>query len=842
LNIQKNARHKKARDSILTGEQMKSLSSMFLMGLLVSGFVLVCNVNFGAAQDSTEVGGIIDSDTTWTIENSPYVAESPLLVNSSVTLTIEPGVTVYLINTYMRINGTLNARGTTENPIFLICNGTELGAFLSTIPAIQFSSESISWDEQTGLGSIIENAVVSSTHNSHTIYVDNTAPKINNCTVINSADARAIYLESGAAIVSNCSITAGDSMPGISCGSASLTGNDAQILNNIITNCGAGIAIYAGSPVVEGNLIANNTGSKSAGLGGIRVAGYTASPTIRNNTIVGNSVGFNIWDSPSPTIAFNNILDNIEYNAYLKDSGTNINAAYNWWGTTDVSSINQSIHDAKNDFNLGVVGFVPFLTELNPDTPTLPITVDFEYSPVVVYANVEADFDTTASFGEYSSIVEYTWNFGDGTITTTESPTIKHTYTAPNSYNVTLTVTDEFGFTNSTATSVVVLQDDVPPVTVDNYDGLWRTADFTINLTATDHESGVAETYYRINDEATKTVSTNGQPLIITEGVNNILEYWSTDNAGNEETPKTVTGIKLDKTPPTSLINLTGTIGNDGWFISDVTVSISATDSVSEVDKIEYSFDNSIWNTYVAPFTIADEGILSIYYRAIDKAGNVEMAKTETGKLDKTVPFGSVLINENADYTNSMSVTLTLSADDTTSGVAQMCFSNDETEWSSWETYSTSKTWTLTADNVEKTVYVQFKDNADLVSKSYQDSIILDTTKPIGDAGQDQTVNVNTTITFDASASSDNVGIVSYEWDFGDGATGTGETTTHTYDNAGTYTVSLTVKDAAGNVGTHQITVTVMVPEEFPLWTTGVAAAVIVTVAAVTVFLWKRRK
>jgi PKD repeat protein len=46
------------------------------------------------------------------------------------------------------------------------------------------------------------------------------------------------------------------------------------------------------------------------------------------------------------------------------------------------------------------------------------------------------------------------------------------------------------------------------------------------------------------------------------------------------------------------------------------------------------------------------------------------------------------------------------------------------------------------------------------------------------------------------------MGIVSYEWNFGDETTETDVTATHTYTNPGTYTVTLTVKDAAGNTTT----------------------------------------
>jgi PKD repeat protein len=64
--------------------------------------------------------------------------------------------------------------------------------------------------------------------------------------------------------------------------------------------------------------------------------------------------------------------------------------------------------------------------------------------------------------------------------------------------------------------------------------------------------------------------------------------------------------------------------------------------------------------------------------------------------------------------------------------------------------------------------------------------------------------------TFDASGSSDPDGsITSYEWDFGDGSTGSGETAAHTYGSAGDYDVTLTVTDDAGASDSATQTVTV---------------------------------
>ncbi len=73
------------------------------------------------------------------------------------------------------------------------------------------------------------------------------------------------------------------------------------------------------------------------------------------------------------------------------------------------------------------------------------------------------------------------------------------------------------------------------------------------------------------------------------------------------------------------------------------------------------------------------------------------------------------------------------------------------------------------------------------------------------------TVGAPTAVTFDASASHVESGTLSsYSWDFGDGETGSGQTTQHVYTAAGTYTASLTTVSDAGatDTATRDITVT----------------------------------
>ena len=127
---------------------------------------------------------------------------------------------------------------------------------------------------------------------------------------------------------------------------------------------------------------------------------------------------------------------------------------------------------------------------------------------------------------------------------------------------------------------------------------------------------------------------------------------------------------------------------------------------------------------------------MTYYYRVRAKSGTTYSVYTDevnasTG-ADVTPPTGSVLINGGAAFTNSTTVTLTLSATDSGSGVASMQFSNDGSTWSTPEVYTTSKSWTMTTGDGAKTVYAKFKDNANNWSNAIpSNTITLDATPPL---------------------------------------------------------------------------------------------------------------
>jgi len=81
-------------------------------------------------------------------------------------------------------------------------------------------------------------------------------------------------------------------------------------------------------------------------------------------------------------------------------------------------------------------------------------------------------------------------------------------------------------------------------------------------------------------------------------------------------------------------------------------------------------------------------------------------------------------------------------------------------------------------------------------------------------AGDDQAATAGTPVRLDASASRPTVGIETYHWTFGDGASGDGVSVDHVYAAAGTYTATLTVS-ADGQTRSDTATITVRpVPQQ----------------------------
>ncbi len=362
-----------------------ALALALIVALLVSTMVGVTYVHFSKAQSGTNVSGIISSDTMWTQASSPYLLVGNVLVNNSVMLTIQPGVTVNFNGYYLRVNGTLNATGTSsDNIVFNIPNGAGSGD-----GAIEFEGSSLSWNDATKSGSIIENAFITSTWELYpTILIDSVSPKLDNNTIyctnqVSNNDA--INVEGIAApIISNNTVegqitASGGTICNNTVFAARYTGiyllGNATVYGNLVFGSYMGIYATANSEyttqsLIQENLVFDNTRGIELDLYG----NYNPFTIItQNNTISNNTDGVFIGSysgSVSYLISGNNIYNNSNYNFLLAGSvNSNIDATYNWWGTNDSQAISQKIYDFKDNLNLGTVNYVPFLNSSNPLAP-----------------------------------------------------------------------------------------------------------------------------------------------------------------------------------------------------------------------------------------------------------------------------------------------------------------------------------------------------------------------------------------------------------------------------------------------------------------------------------------
>ena len=226
----------------------------------------------------------------------------------------------------------------------------------------------------------------------------------------------------------------------------------------------------------------------------------------------------------------------------------------------------------------------------------------------------------------------------------------------------------------------------------------------------------------------------------VIEGVNvsALADFFDNDIGYQAKiTQVLVEDLNPDYTAPTTTSSLTGTLGENGWYTTSVSLMLNATDLPSDgygVDYINRRINDEPWSRYTLPFIISSDGTTKVDFYSVDKAANEESPKTINVKIDGNAPTGEVAINNGAQYTITTLVTLLAQASDGQgSGVYQMRFQNDGESWGTWMSYrSTEVPWTLVSGDGTKRLYVQFKDNAGNLSPIYYDEITLDTEPPSG--------------------------------------------------------------------------------------------------------------
>lgn len=122
-------------------------------------------------------------------------------------------------------------------------------------------------------------------------------------------------------------------------------------------------------------------------------------------------------------------------------------------------------------------------------------------------------------------------------------------------------------------------------------------------------------------------------PLIDSSAIR--IKIVAEDASNNTLVDDESEGFIVDSTVPLTDASLSGIQGENGWYISDVAITLSATDNLSDIRETRYKVNNGNWENYSLPFAVADS---TVYYYSTDNAGNTEAHKLIHIKTDKTAP------------------------------------------------------------------------------------------------------------------------------------------------------------------------------------------------------------
>ncbi len=319
--------------------------------------------------------GVISKDTVWTLDKSPYYLSGNIWIKENVSLEIEPGVEVIFktapvesLGYYIRVDGTLRAKGTAEKPILFTAESSD-----HPWGCIAFTDTATDWNESTSQGCVLSHCIIEYAGNNQSaaILSLSASPLISDNTIrYNLTDGFAA--SGGNQRISGNLIHHNQKGINLSASEGGL------IENNYIADNQQGIYLNSvqNAMKIQNNTVSNTSAETYGGCLGMILGYHESKPQIeiRKNDFIssaGNAIALSEADADANTtltLTDNNIIasgGNLSVFVYSwkHQNPESVHAENNWWETNDPAEIDRMIFDANNDFYLPEVIYEPFAAE-----------------------------------------------------------------------------------------------------------------------------------------------------------------------------------------------------------------------------------------------------------------------------------------------------------------------------------------------------------------------------------------------------------------------------------------------------------------------------------------------
>ncbi|HEY65194.1 MAG TPA: fibronectin type III domain-containing protein [Caldilineae bacterium] len=229
-----------------------------------------------------------------------------------------------------------------------------------------------------------------------------------------------------------------------------------------------------------------------------------------------------------------------------------------------------------------------------------------------------------------------------------------YTITEPGKHLLVYRSVDVAGNEELTHTATIRIDPDPPaaPLAVSYAPRGWNTVnDFSLFWQSPLDLSGIAGAYVRY--DAPPQFPGDGEFHTGTGAVHHLrvpgegrhdVYVWLRDVAGNDDPATAVLlpqAFWFDGTPPSTEITIEGTRGENGWYVTPVTLRFTATDETSGVAAVYHQVNSGAWLTDTS-LTLSQDGVYTVRVYAEDVAGNRESVQEITLRVDQHPPMARI--------------------------------------------------------------------------------------------------------------------------------------------------------------------------------------------------------